>query len=424
MAYTAQDDTLLDPNKQNQQGQQGGQAGGATPNTGGSGQDPFAGSQGVSTAGVGSGGQGGWTNIQAYLNANQGNTGSQDALNKQVGGQFDQEQKSFDDSSSGAKQKAQSEMDRSNMGQDQASKLVGDASNLYSYGNQPQAASSGADPYKAIMDQFGQARQAYQGPQSFTYAPDSYAKTQNYGSNLGTDQGFNALMGGIYNQSAGGQMNSGQQALQTQLDTNNPGLQQARQNLMNRYSGLSSGIQQGTQDTDQFVKNAAGTVGTNQSNLDQYLGGLATTNRNQLDRRVSGANSAMNDFGRILHTNLERSVNAPDDGRSNVAVQVTPAMLADEKNIAGADQQRNSWNVIQDILNRQDQKINPATQMFDPHSAQFNISGLPPENENGVKTLDQIKSDPFFQGLYDPSIIDNYFDPMSGVSGGLVGRRI
>jgi hypothetical protein len=444
MAFSPDDPALLkDPNNPNGQQQLSGQGAqglggqGAVQNTGGSGQDPFAGQSGVSTAGVGSGGTGGWTNIQAYLNANKGNTGSSDALSKQVGQAFDQEDQTFKDQSGQARQQAQGEVDRSNLGTDQASKLVSQAANLYSYSPNQNADANlgGGDPYKAIIDQFQNARKAYSGPSSFSYNSPTYSKVQDYGSNLGTDQGFGALMQGIYNSSAGGRLTSGQQALQTQLDSNNPLLSQARQSLLDRYSGLTGSINQGAQDTDQFVKNAAGQVGSNQSALDQYLSGEATKDRDSLTHKADAANIHANDFATKLSQELSRltdyKYNPTDsnDGRDPIHVGVHPQVQANDQNITGADQERNSWNVIQDIFGRPEQKIGHADQMYSLNNPQFSVDDYPAEALNGVHSFQDMVNQDGFKELFDRGLLNkNYFDdatsPLSDVQGGFVPRRI
>ena len=95
---------------------------------------------GVSTAGVGAGGTGGWTNIQAYLNANKGNTSTADTLGKDVNSQFDADQKRIGDDAESKKSAATaaaqgpSNVDFSRKGGKADGYFEGGATNVYGDG--------------------------------------------------------------------------------------------------------------------------------------------------------------------------------------------------------------------------------------------------------------------------------------------------
>jgi hypothetical protein len=227
MAILPQDDKQLQQGQQNQNqpvDSTGGSAGGSV---GGS-----MGAPGGTPATFGAGGSNAWTNIQSYLNANQGNTGSAQALSNKAGSSFDQEQNNLSSQSSQAKQQAQAQVDQNNLGQDKASQLVQDAASKYNYNN-PQN-----DQYNQDVSQISGALNAkYTAPTSFNYALG--ADAQNYGQGMQNDQGFQGVMQNVYNQAGAGPMGSGSLALQNQLDTNNQPLNDARTALMGKYAGFN-----------------------------------------------------------------------------------------------------------------------------------------------------------------------------------------
>lgn len=254
---------ISDQDQQKQQTQGGGNSiqpiqDGTTPlvNSGG----------GIAGSGGGTGGQGAsasgpaWTNIQAYMNANQGSTSSADMLNKQVGGGFDQEKANFDSQSQNAKQTGQKQADQSKIGQDQASQLI----------SQMSQADPKSDQFQNYAKQFQGAFQQYQ-PGQFAYGMG--ADAQNYGTGLQND--FSGLMNGLYQKTGGGSLTPGALALQQQLDTNNPALNQARTDLLARYSGLQDAETKGTKETNDALGASgdyANQMKANQDSLKQYLG--------------------------------------------------------------------------------------------------------------------------------------------------------
>lgn len=187
------------------------------------------GSAGVSQAGTGAGG-GGWTNIQAYLKANEGNTQSANALNKDVGSQFDQEKSGLESKASETKAQADAQNKAPSL-DDAYNDFGGAGQQLKDYLNQ-----------------------AYGGPKTFDYGMG--AKTQEYGDSLGSRDGFQGLMQGLYNRSAGGAMTTGQRSLQQQLDVNNPQLAQAQGDLSNQYKQLQALAGKTAGDVNSYLQNA------------------------------------------------------------------------------------------------------------------------------------------------------------------------
>lgn len=241
---------------------------------------------GVSTAGVGPGGTGGWTNLQSYVNANQGSTSSADYLNKDANTAYDQEKQSLNDESTQAKSQAQSSVDQSKLDQDQAAKLVGQASNQYRYGV-PQQSTDYQNTIGQIDAPFGVQ---YQAP---TFSHGMSADAQNYSSNIGTDPGFQAIMSALYNKAAGGQATPGMNALQQQIDTNNPALLQARDEQRSKYAALPTDETQSIQDTNSALQGAQAQVGQNQQSLTDYLNSQKELYRPQAEQiATNGANDA------------------------------------------------------------------------------------------------------------------------------------
>lgn len=381
MAFLAQDDKQqqsTDPNQQSGQGAQSGSGGGFV-----GGASSGSTSTAPSTAGVGAGGTGGWTNIQSYLQANQNsNTGqylqnsAQDAYNK--------ENQNFQDQSGQAKQQAQTQADSENVNQDAATKMINNAAQNYSYNNQTPSnnAQTGTVPGQTTAtgngqsDQYNQALQPvqqllnakYSGPTSFSYGMGSDA--QKYNTGLSDDTAFHGLMNNIYNQAAGGNMNSGALALQQQIDQDNPNLNQTRQNLAQQFTGLQNQEQQGTADTDAAVKAAQQQFGTNQANFRNTLTGIGTQDKSAIDQAVQGFNANTNggpssstvDFSSYKPAGSDGNQSVTDSAASNL-YQSNPLfqkMLndyaqfqgggANEQNVSGVDQQRNAYNVVQNAL--------------------------------------------------------------------------
>lgn len=252
-----------DPNKQQDptQGQTAQTGGGSAPSIGGSTASDIG---GVSTAGVGAGGTGGWTNIQAYLNANQGDTGSANALKNTVGSQFNDEQGKMQSDSTKAVSDAQGQFDKNKISTDQAGQMVNDNAALYDYGGTQS---------KAYQDNTSKMQSAlndkYSGPTSYAYGFS--APTQNYGDNLGNDQGFKGVMNYVYGKAAGQPLNSGEAELQGQLDVNNGNLSKARNDLSTQYQGLQNQRDQTVAGTTAKLNDIGTQYQDNQNNLKGYL---------------------------------------------------------------------------------------------------------------------------------------------------------
>ncbi len=277
------DDKLLQNGEQDPLGTGGGVA------LGSSGQGAFAGSSGgaggATAPQVGSGGQAGqWTNIQSYLNANKGNTSSS-KLVEGVGSKISDEKTKLNTEASTAKTNAETEADKTNIGEDQASKLIKDAT----------ASGRGTDPYAQATGTIKSAVKAeYGGPEGFTYGIGQDA--QKIGEQIGDDQKFSGLMDNLHRESAnkaGAVIGQGQLSLQRQLDLD-PEAQAAIQDQRNRaletYAGLNSDYASLVPETDAAIKSAQKRFGTQKENLLGYLGGQETTNLGAIDSAVGDHN--------------------------------------------------------------------------------------------------------------------------------------
>lgn len=266
MAYTTYRD---DDEKDKGQGQGAGQAGGSSSG------DSFAGGAGGGASSpmqnLGANQLAPFTNIQAYLNANQGNTGGSDLLKNQVGGAFDTERKNFDTGktdyenslNSGFNQyqgEAQKDLSglqgaRSKMAGIGLNDLYGGNYNMSQYNYQPQALNQ------------------YQAPQYQGYGLG--AETQSYGQGLNSAQNekpFQNLMSGLYGKNVTGQFGQGQQTLQNQIDLQNPSLDTTRQGLLTNYNTLNTDVGNANTGEAAAQKDKQGQANTLQSQYQQQAG--------------------------------------------------------------------------------------------------------------------------------------------------------
>lgn len=335
-------------------------------------QVPLSGQGGSGFAGGGAGASGqagtggaskGWTNIQTYLDANKGNQGTASALNKEVGGTFDQEKQKLTDSASQATAGAQKQVTDNKIGQDQASKLISDSASQYNYkGPQNEAYQQNTGKLK------GSLSSQFKDPGTYGYGLG--AQTQEYGKNLGSDAGFKAIINSLYNKSSGGTMSTGARALQSQIDQENPLIPQARENLLNRYSGLTGDVTKTVGDVNKSFSDAKSQFGADQKALKDYLSNQRLTNnaavRSQwldnvdtLDRFNRWATPA--DFSGSAHVFRPDVEGHPEFGgrsgdfnykQNNIAkyTGVDPTLM----NAQGVDKERNAYNTIEDIFGGSD----------------------------------------------------------------------
>jgi hypothetical protein len=256
--------------------------------TSGSSADVGSGSGGVSTAGVGAGGTGGWTNIQSYLEANKGDTGSSQALTKQVGSQFSNEQNALSQGAQDFLNQGQKQVDDHKISNDQADQLIKQTGQNYAYSG---------DPSTAYKDNVSKVQHAvhdqYSGPTSYSYGFSQ--PTQEYAQDLNDNGGFDQLMNNVYSNAAGKPISRGQYQLQKQLDVSNPNLNKARQDLLNQYTGLTTTRDKTVGDTTNQLKSLAEQFGANQNSLNDYLSKEQTSYGNAIANSEQAAKQSYND---------------------------------------------------------------------------------------------------------------------------------
>ena len=266
MALLAGNDKLKQDQTQQQGGQQQASEVGSGALVGGASNIVSGGSGGQASA---PGAQGAWTNIQAYLKANEGNTGSANYFDNKVNQTFDKEKETAQKQADDIKNQAKDTLEKTSIGQDKASQILNQASQNYSYSGKQ------ADPYQ---QQTGQLKTAltseFSGPREFNYGLSNEA--QRFGQ-VGDQGAFKNIMEGLYNEAAGGQMNRGQLALQRQLDVSNQNLNQARDNAVNKFGTLNQDINSLAQNTTQDLQGIEGQFRGNQEALKNFLSNQANT---------------------------------------------------------------------------------------------------------------------------------------------------
>lgn len=264
MAFIDNQDENLDPNQQGQGQGQSPLVGQGSDVVSGGGMSPS------SASGVGPGGTGGWTNIQAYLDANKGDTGSAQAVNKTVGDQFGQERNTFETDSSKFVNDAQSKADTDKITNDQVNDYVSQASGMYDYGGNQ------SDPYKAITSKLQNSLTGqYTGPKDYNYGFSN--KTQEYGNDLTDNSGWDSLLKNVYSSSANAPLSSGQYQLQKQFDVNNQALADTRKGLTDQYGQLTNDRDKTVTDTTNKLSGIEQGYRDNQRNLKDYLSGQSNT---------------------------------------------------------------------------------------------------------------------------------------------------
>jgi hypothetical protein len=338
----------------------------SAPNVSGSGGGSDVGG-GVSTAGIGNGGAGGWTNIQAYLNANQGDNGSAKNLSDAVSSQFSNDKTNMQNQSQTALSDAQNYVNQANVSNDQANQWITGAAGAYNWDGttgQPQAYTDYVNKAQTALN--GQ----YQGPSSFAYSLDP--RTQNYGDSLSNDGAFKNLMTNLYSQKAGQPLTSGQADLQGQFDANNQNLASARQQGLAQYGDLQKSRDALNSDTTNALNADQTQFRTNQANLKNYLGTQGTTYAGNIqtddanaksgygtDFRTQGINDSSlgryNDWNPYALTNELNSGFASTDHGVGYRAPITNAInnfnTAENAKYANADDQdKRAFNSIQDFL--------------------------------------------------------------------------
>jgi hypothetical protein len=291
------DDKLL--NNQNQQGAN--PDGSPQVGVGSSGVVTGGSNQGLAQqSGVGAGGQGSWTNIQAYLNANQKDTGSAQALEKKVGSTLQNEQSKLNSEVDKTVSDANRVAGTYDDAKANTKTWINQAANAYDWdGQHGQEYGNTVNKVKGLMTQ------QYQGPQDFNYATSQdYNRGQEA---LKNDQAFKSYLGDMYREKAGGQMSSGQLALQNQFDVNNENLAKTRTRMLDQMAGFDTDKQDAIKRADTGIQEAQNKFRNDQSAFNDSLFNM----QNELDSNINQQEiDARNAYQKDYSTGLSGRANA------------------------------------------------------------------------------------------------------------------
>lgn len=326
-----QNENELDPNAPQGQGQQ--------PLVG-AGSSIAGGSQGAPAAGAGPGGTGAWTNIQSYLNANQGDTGSSQALNRTVGDQFGKERDAFTNGSASYLQGAQDKVNKSKITNEQADQMIGQAGQQYDYGGNQ------GDQYNQLTSKVRQSLgDKYTGPTDYSYGLST--DTQNYGDELKQGGAFDTLMNHIYSDSSGKPLTPGQFDLQKQLDVSNQGLVNARNDLSSQYDKLVSDREKTVGNTTAALGDLQDQYSKNQTAFHDYLYGQSNAYDAKEAQAEADANAGYNESYKTDKTgraNSDFAAGLSSDpvgyyqSRNMWGSDLTPEQLQNEQNFYNSRQ--------------------------------------------------------------------------------------
>lgn len=400
MAYIPNQNNLFNPTPQQQQMQTdtsgNGPGNGAPPTI----QNPNT-SAGSNVAGAGGGlsntAQGSamnpaFTNIQAYLNANKGNTGSAGALTGQVNNDINSEQSKFNDQLQKDVTQSDAEKQKTNIGQDQASNLI----------QQATANGTGSQAYEDSRKALGSALNSqYGGPNSvgYNYGNDFNTYATGLGANATPEQ-RQAAMNNIYRMGSGGQIGAGALALQTQLDTDpqaQAAIESARQGALSNIANYQNQVGTKTTDANNQIAANKAAFGDNQNNLRSYLLG-------QGQGAESGLNSMVNQYnteedairnnpalsGRDTYLYEENPLNFPGTPNKYYEYlnhpdyyQYQNGNAANIGNVAGGHDIRNKYNFLANVLG-----VNPI-QEAQNESTHGTTNFDADRYQNAVRALDQ-----------------------------------
>lgn len=267
---------LDDEEKKKQQDQQtqGGALQTGAPQTGGIVTGQAGGGQ--SGQALNNGGFGGWTNIQSYISANEGNDSSAKLLDSTVGAEFDKEKSRFDSESSKMTNDAKSKADES----------VGFVNNFQNNLNNAASGNFNNDYANQAKSFLGSTYD----PGQFTFSLNKNA--QNYGNNLKDDNSFYKMQNDMYAKTTGSPLSTGQQSLQTQLDTSSDKLAQARNGLLDRYSNWTTGM---NSDVSNVNKNLGDYQTQWNNNKNSFASNLGSQNTN-LNKEYNDYASKMDQY--------------------------------------------------------------------------------------------------------------------------------
>ncbi|GEM_PF-2788304 len=326
---------LLDDEEKKKQEQQtqGGALQTGAPQTGGVVTGQAGGGQ--SGQALNNGGFGGWTNIQSYINANEGNDSSAKLLDSTVGGEFDKEKSRFDSESSKMTNDAKSKADES----------VGFVNNFQNNLNNAASGNFNNDYANQAKGFLG----SNYNPGQFTFSLNQNA--QNYGNNLKDDNSFYKMQNDLYAKTSGGPLTTGQQSLQTQLDTSSDKLAQARNSAydkyLNNFGNLNSSISSVNNQINDYGKQWA-------DNKNKFASDLGNQNA-AYQNDYSAYQNQLSDFDRNRKSREQSAFrNAPAAGDDWLSSEMSNIQQEYDQSIANTNNvwnpKNNQWSYIKSIL--------------------------------------------------------------------------
>jgi len=287
--------------------------------------------------GKGSGGTPGYVNMKSYVDASRGNTGTASALEGEANKAIGAERERFGRDSQSRLSQAQSQRDSLNLripkisdairtqpanrarsidqgqGGTEAPTQAPSVSDYLSRGT----GSYGRDGYQsAVSDLQSKIKNPF-GVQGLQWNPS--ADYQSFAQNLEKPENFGAAKNALYDKMAGGQMSTGQKALQRQLDQGNAQLFDVRDRVLGQMAGLRSDFDA----TNSNIEGAKASYEAQQKAIQDYLGKQASAYRDQLQTGLEGYKQ--------------------------------PGATLD--NLPGYDEQKKSLNYILDVLGRGGEKV-------------------------------------------------------------------
>lgn len=325
---------LDDEEKKKQEEQaQGGALQTGAPQTGGVVSGQAGGGQ--SGQALNNGGFGGWTNIQSYINANQDNDASAKLLDSTVGAEFDKEKSRFDSESSKMTNDAKSKADES----------VGFVNNFQNNINNAASGNFNNDYANQAKSFLGSSYN----PGQFTFSLNQNA--QNYGNNLKDDNSFYKMQNDLYAKTTGNPLSTGQQSLQTQLDTSSDKLAQARNSAydkyLNNFGNMDTSISSVNNQLNDYGKQWA-------DNKNKFASDLENQNT-AYQNDYSAYQNQLSDFDRNKKSREQSAFrNAPAAGDDWLSSEMSNIQQEYDQSVANANNawnpKNNQWSYIKSIL--------------------------------------------------------------------------
>lgn len=238
----------------------------------------------VGPGGIAKGG-GGWTNIQDYLKANAGSTGTADYIKKDVIGGMDTESKGFQEKATKASDEIGASLKPLSVVQDfgkNLSSMAGDFGKAQNRSGGIRDYSSAQPWAKSVQDVTGGS---YKGPQTVDFSMSG--KTQELVNTAQNNP--NALLASIYKY--GGISGPGMNALQSNLDLGNVSTQEALTSASTRAGALKTERENLIKDTDAKIAAAKQRWIDDPAKLKSEI----TRIRNEAQGKLGGAVNAYND---------------------------------------------------------------------------------------------------------------------------------